>query len=217
MTLPRPQLLKKEFSVPDIIAGGTLAATAGAVMYNVGYVGRIGLSSMSLLSLQDLLTGAAVSLFFGVFVLATIGAIGLAPKEPRWARITALLIILASVSWLSVDQMFRLTWLRYELVTIIGCTGMILVTYWIFVRRRGNSTLALIVATCAVSPMLFGIAIAQGTLSSIDTTILEMKDGTSIAGSLYRLTSSHAFLIQGQDVAIVPMDGVRVVRRKDLL
>ena len=214
-------MFKREIGVTEGVALATFAATAGAALYNIGAFSPVGLSLVSLLTIEDIFLGAATSFVLLVLLALAISLVMLISNSTSrtfrsaagWSTTFFLLGIMIYTFWAENILRFAIV-----LIAFLSLLIFVLVRRW-RERKRGH-LLVMACAYLAAGAFGSGVAISEGVLGSIgnaSNTIVSLSDGSVISGKLFRATSSYLFLVNDKDLSVVPLSEVRSFNRQDLL
>lgn len=203
-------------SFTEIATGLSVIAVAGATLYNLGFFAPIEWSLIALLTVQDLLVGAAVAAV--PMAVATWGALLLgkmiqfAPKNPRLAAAIGLPTFL--VSGLGFYRFF--TGPDQSTFGHLACGYLLL---WVFATAVNmflkSKTLPLIwlVFSLFYIPTVAGMS-DSASASRTSRPISEIEtDRGIVRGRVVRVTSAYLLLARGNSIVTMPMSKVREVRR----
>ncbi len=212
----KDRLALQQRSFTELATGMSVIAVAGATLYNLGFFAPIEWSLISLLTIQDLLVGAAVAALpmaaaaWGALLLGKL--IQLAPLRIRSAA------LIGAPTFMAACFGFFYFYAGPGQSTLghLACGYLIL---WVFAATANmflkSKTLPIVwlVFSLFYIPTVSGMsesALASGTarpISEIET------DRGVVRGRVVRVTSAYLLLAQGNTIITMPMNKVREVRR----
>jgi hypothetical protein len=215
-TVLKEHLALERRSITEIATGLSIAAVAGATLYNLGFFAPIEWSLISLLTVQDLLVGAGIA---AVPMAAAVGIAMIIGRLIRWAperRILAFAIgipvlVLAGAGFF-VFFSGPLQWTLGHLACGYLALGVIAAGINVLMRSR-HMPLVWLVFSLIYIPTVVGMsdsitAAAPGRpVSEIET------DKGVLRGSVVRVTSAYLLVAKDNTIITMPMSKVREVRR----
>jgi hypothetical protein len=212
----REHLALEKRTVPEIVTAVSVTALTGATFYNLGFFAPIEWSLISLLTVQDLIIAATISLL----PMSLAAVLTLISRLVRWAPANPKRVAMFGLPLIVVTGLGLVVFLEGPLPSMPG----FLVCAYFFLG--GLVAAANVLIRHALLPVLWlgfsliYIPLATGTAESLAS----MSDRTSavsevqtdqgvLPGTVLRITSGYLLLFDGASVTTTPLSKVRSVKR----
>lgn len=203
-------------SLTEIATASSIVAVVGATLYNLGFFAPIEWSLVSLLTVQDLLVGAAVALLpmLGAAWAALIGA-KLILSAPRYkVRTLAIAVPLLALSSIGFQVFFvgplqsTIAHLASGYLAIAALAGLVNLAF----NSRHIATAWLGLSLLYI-PFSLGVADSLAS-SSVNKGMSEIEsDRGVLAGRVVRITSTYVLLATEGSIVTLPLSKVRGIKR----
>ena len=207
--------IRKEISPTEAVAAATAISTVGAMLFQIGLIGPTGASTLSILTLQDILLGAAVCLpliFLGAAMSVLIYV--MASRHP--VRRGIFLVSIAAICGVATTVLIEV--ISKDTGPSVGVALLVFFAMSVGVIANMNIEKTVKVATILVISLClpFGLGnyyswIARDE-SRPNNAVVKTKE-KEIAGRMLANTTNYILLITDGELVVTPVKDVVEFRR----
>ena len=210
--------LRVELGVAELITISSVGAVVSAALFNLGYFSLANWSYLSLLSPQDLLTGAFIAVPFAIgFTPMAIGFMeDMSTGNKLRIRVAVPLVFIFLVGAAIYDEIendpFQYVAMIFALAFFVFGSFLFIRTYWPFTTHA----LLAFSSITALLPYIFGIALFNYDIARPEKhlTTISLKDGTQLSAKLLRFPTSYLFYLSGGAVVARRLEDITQVSTK---